>query len=219
MEAEEQITPESVITPQPPTPVILNEAQLAHVSTLIQAAREGTAQGLKRELASAERARAAMQIELDELKQLQAPQSDAELLASQARVREMELEVSTTRADLQTAAANAALQTAVSAGGFVNNAQAALLLRDVAATSDGSAASLASLVSQFAAANPHLVRSDVKGGAGSTPAAGQPGPERINVRSIFGPGSNASLANRLAQTNMAEYKRLRVIAQQSGLIG
>jgi len=218
MEAEQQATPEAAIPQQPPTPVILDEAQLAHVSTLIQAAREGTAKGLKRELESAERARAAMQIELDALKLQQAPQSDVELLATQARLREAELEVSTVRADLKTAAAATALQTAVAGGAFINPAQAALLLRDAAAATDGSAASLAQLVKNFADTNLHLVRSEIKGGAGSKPSHGTPAPERINIRSIFGPGSNASLANRLAQTNMPEYRRLKLIAQQSGIL-
>lgn len=204
---------------EPPAKLVLDADQQAHVNKLIAEARERAAKDLKVDLAAAKRAEAALKIEVEALRQLQVPQTDAELISTQERLRAAELEVSTVRADLQASTASIALQTAVSAGGFVNSAQAAKLLRDEAASTDGSAASLAQLVSRFASENPHLVRSDIKGGAGSIPSQGTPAPERINVSSIFGPRSNASLANRLAQTNLAEYKRLKVIAQQSGLIG
>lgn len=72
----------------------------------------------------------------------------------------------------------------------------------------------------FAAKNKYLVRGDFSGGTGSSESmrstltkTGQ-----YEVTDIFGPKSNARLANDLALKDNAEYKRLRVIAVQAGLI-
>lgn len=216
-EAEQQATPEAAITPAA-APVILDAIQRAHVDSLIEAARERAAQDLREELASAKRAETALLAELAAMKERSVPQSDAELVETQKQLRAAQAEVAATREDLKTAAASAALNVAVSKGGFVDPSQAAQLLRESAALTDGTPASLAQLVTGFAASNPHMVRSTVAGGAGSKPSSGVPAPERISVSAIFGKGSNAALAQSLMTTNRAEYQRLKKIALQSGLL-
>jgi len=219
MEPVLQAPPEAAITSQPPMPVVLDAGQQAHVNALIEAARQGAARDLREELQAAKRAETALQAEITALRESRTPQTDEELVSTQARLRAAEAEVATTRADLKTAAAHTALQTAVAAGNFVNNAHVATLLREAAGASDGSAASLAQIVANFGANNPNMVRSNVIGGAGSKPSHGTPAPERIDISSIFGRGSNGALANALMMRNKPEYMRLRALAVASGLIG
>jgi hypothetical protein len=202
----------------PPAPVILDAVQQAHVTALIDSARERTARDLRDELASAKRTETALQAELVALKERSTPQSDAELVETQRQLRAAQAEVVQTREDLKTAAASAALNAAVSRGGFVDSSQAAQLLKGSAALSDGTQASLANLVADFAANNPHMVRSTVMGGVGAKPSAGTAGPERISVSAIFGRSSDARLAMAVMKNSPREYRRLREVARQSGLI-
>lgn len=73
---------------------------------------------------------------------------------------------------------------------------------------------------EFATKKPYLVRGDVKGGVGSTEAQrsalNQQG--KYPVDQIFGKGSNAALANKLALTQPKEYARLKAEARDKGLI-
>lgn len=80
--------------------------------------------------------------------------------------------------------------------------------------------SLEEFYQEFAAKNPWTVRSDLKPGVGSTESqrSGLSGDGKYTVEQIFGPKSNAALANKLARENKAEYRRLKTIAQESGLI-
>lgn len=72
----------------------------------------------------------------------------------------------------------------------------------------------------FAAKNKYLVRGDLSSGSGSSesmrPSLAKNG--QFEVTDIFGPKSNAKLANDLALKDMPEYRRLRAIAVQSGLL-
>jgi hypothetical protein len=74
---------------------------------------------------------------------------------------------------------------------------------------------------RFAMKKPYLVRSDIKPGSGSSESSrtGLPtGRQEYKVEEIFGKGSSSQLANRLAQTDKAAYRRLKVEARQKKLI-
>lgn len=73
---------------------------------------------------------------------------------------------------------------------------------------------------EFAASNPYLVRGDVKPGVGSkensrydVSSNGQ-----IDVKTVFGKGSDSKKANELGMKNPQEYKRLKAVAKAAGLI-
>lgn len=208
---------EAAITP-PPAPILLNADQQAHVNGLIEAARERTAKDLRDDLASSKRAEAALQTELLALKERSTPQSDAELLETQKQLRAAQAEVATAREDLKTAAASAALNVAVSRGGFVDPSQAAQLLRESATATDGTQESLGNLVASFAANNPHMVKSTVAGGVGAKPSAGTAGPAKIELTQLFGRGSNSRLAQSVMQRDPKEYRRLKSLAVAAGIL-
>jgi hypothetical protein len=85
---------------------------------------------------------------------------------------------------------------------------------------DGNGLTLEAFYKDFATANPHLVRGDVKPGLGSSenkmpyPTTG----EREKLAKLFGKGSDSRAANLLAISNPAEFKRQRYLARQYGLI-
>jgi hypothetical protein len=73
---------------------------------------------------------------------------------------------------------------------------------------------------EYAGKKPHLVRGDVKNGAGSSESQKSGFANgRYKAEDVFGPKSNARLANELYKSNPAEYKRLRLAAKEAGLIG
>jgi len=70
-----------------------------------------------------------------------------------------------------------------------------------------------------ASKKPWLVRSDTKGGTGSTEASRSSlNNGRYAVEQIFGQKSDPSLANKLAKDNPAEYRRLKQVAREAKLI-
>lgn len=72
----------------------------------------------------------------------------------------------------------------------------------------------------FASKNKYLVRGDFSGGTGSSESmrSSLSKTGQYEVTDIFGPKSNARLANELALKDYPEYKRLRLIAVQAGLV-
>lgn len=80
--------------------------------------------------------------------------------------------------------------------------------------------SLDEFYEEFASKSPYLVRGDVKPGSGSTESgrAGVSANGKYAVEDIFGPKSSSLKAHQLSKENMAEYRRLKVIAQEQGLI-
>ena len=64
---------------------------------------------------------------------------------------------------------------------------------------------------------PFLVRGTVKGGVGSTPSQGA-APQTVRLEDLFGRHSKGSMANQLAIKSPGEYRRLRALAAQRGLI-
>jgi len=86
---------------------------------------------------------------------------------------------------------------------------------------DGNPMSVDAFFKDFAVANPHLVRGDVKTGIGSREAQQPPHRtlgEKEKLSQIFGSGSDSKKANDLAMSDPAEYKRQRHAARRLGLI-
>jgi hypothetical protein len=85
---------------------------------------------------------------------------------------------------------------------------------------DGNGLTIDAFFKDFAVANPHLVRGDVKPGIGSSenkipyPTTG----EREKLAKLFGRLSDSRAANTLAINNPQEYKRLKREARSLGLI-
>lgn len=80
--------------------------------------------------------------------------------------------------------------------------------------------SLEEFYKEYAANNPFLVKSDVKGGAGSSQntRSNFAGSGKYEVTQIFGKTSNGALANKLAQENPQEYHRMKIVAKEAGII-
>lgn len=80
--------------------------------------------------------------------------------------------------------------------------------------------SLEEYYTEYASKNPYLVRGSVLGGASSAESqrAGVSLSGKYAVEMIFGPKSNAALANKLAMENITEYRELRKQAVASGLL-
>lgn len=79
--------------------------------------------------------------------------------------------------------------------------------------------SLKEFYAEFADKNPYLVRSDAKGGSGSSQSQKVGGTAtKYALADVFGTKSNAALANKLAHDNYPEYKRMRVAAVEAGLL-
>lgn len=77
--------------------------------------------------------------------------------------------------------------------------------------------SLEEYYAEYANKSPYLVRSDARSGNGSSESNASNG-SKLKLTDLFGPDSSGKLANELAQSNPAEYRRLREQARQQGLI-
>ncbi len=69
----------------------------------------------------------------------------------------------------------------------------------------------------FANDNPWLVKAQVRGGAGSKESS-TAGSGKYNLEDIFGPKSKPALAQKLASENILEYRRMKVLAKEQGLV-
>jgi hypothetical protein len=78
--------------------------------------------------------------------------------------------------------------------------------------------SIVEFYQDFAANNPHFVRSDFKFGAGSTPAQQHGSNDRIPLENVFGKHSSAELANRVSMADPKKYRAMRELARKQGLI-
>lgn len=72
---------------------------------------------------------------------------------------------------------------------------------------------------EYASKNPFLVRSDVRGGSGSTEAqrSGLSANGKVTIEQLFGPKSDSRIANAFAKENIAEYRRMKTRAKELGL--
>jgi hypothetical protein len=78
--------------------------------------------------------------------------------------------------------------------------------------------SLEDFYREYAASHQYLVKSDVKGGSGSSTATQYGSRDTIRLEQVFGRGSSAELANKLAQSDPIRYRTLKAQAKQAGLI-
>lgn len=124
------------------------------------------------------------------------------------------------------------LQRAAS-GKFVNSALAARLMRDSVKVMDGKPVvvgpdgserlnanlepmTLADLAQEIQNQHPYLVRSEVRPGVGSTPAAGVL-PD-TQLERLFGKNGDVAALNRIALHDPQKYRRLRAQAKEQGII-
>jgi hypothetical protein len=70
---------------------------------------------------------------------------------------------------------------------------------------------------ELAESKKFLVRSDFKPGVGSVMSTNPPS-NSVKLEDLFGSTSNGALANRMAMSNPAEYRRKRAQAVQAGLL-
>ena len=75
---------------------------------------------------------------------------------------------------------------------------------------------LTELAREMQASRPYLVRSEIRGGSGSYESTGRP--PAMSLDKLFGKGSDAAAANRLALKDRKTYLRMREAARQKGLI-
>ncbi len=75
-------------------------------------------------------------------------------------------------------------------------------------------------IAEFASRKPYLIRGGVKTGTGSSESGrfDVANNGRYSVEQIFGPKSDSRLANDLAKKDINEYRRLRAIAVDSGVL-
>jgi hypothetical protein len=77
---------------------------------------------------------------------------------------------------------------------------------------------LAELAQAVADQHKYLARGTTRYGAGSTPSQGALPKQEPKLEDLFGRKSSGALANQLAMKSPTEYKRLKGLAQQKGLI-
>jgi len=113
-----------------------------------------------------------------------------------------------------------AILIAASEAGFVRPAEALRLIDTPPLNDDGSfdPAAIKQAVDAYAAKSPHLVKGSVKPGSGSTTYAGAPPQPQYRTESVFGKGSDARLANKIAISNPKLYASMKADAQRKGLI-
>lgn len=76
--------------------------------------------------------------------------------------------------------------------------------------------SLTQFYREFVAERPYLVKAQTRGGAGSKESSATG--TKYKLEDLFGPKSNATLANELATKNIGEYRRMRALAKEQGLV-
>jgi hypothetical protein len=152
---------------------------------------------------------------------LAAAQPDAsELEKTRAALEATKLRLEDPTQERQAALLEAEIVAAANVERFVDVQQATLLLdKSSFVKPDGSLDLEAAKNAVRALANksPHLIKGDVKSGSGSFPDQNIPQPP-VKLESLFGRGSNAAEANRLAISDPQRYKTLRADARKRGLI-
>jgi hypothetical protein len=146
------------------------------------------------------------------------------------RSAELELEVSKLRSELEGSTRRAAIERAANEAGalapdIINGLFASRVIFDesrgfiVKPEHEGDAAlTLADAIRKLESERPYLFHGSMKGGTGSTPSKGIVRPA-IQLETMFGPGSDARLANQYAmQHGRDAYRKLREKAKERGLL-
>lgn len=158
------------------------------------------------------------------VKQLEAERAIAEKAAApdaeesdrlRAQLQQLEREKQEVIANTSKQLRDAQVLAAANAEGFVVPSQ---VLRLIDIPQEADTATIEKTVREFATQNPHLVKGATKSGSGSSPSSGYPTAPQYQLTEIFGPKSDARLANRIAQTNPMLYKSMRVQAKAKGLV-
>ncbi len=216
---EQQPTEQQTQTEKPTRPpkVVFSEEQQAKVNELIREAMG--------------RAGREVRTERDQLK--------AEIEALRAERDKAQAEAQITTEQARAIAKTGMIESLASKAGFIKPTQAVALIgnrvrfddsakRYVVTNDDGSIATgpdgqpvpVEAYISAFAAENPHLVRSGVAPGTGSTESRQWSGETSTadTVKKLFGRGSDSRAANALAMRNPQAYKALKREAQRLGVI-
>jgi hypothetical protein len=216
-------TPEAPITPdivgktpvvESAKPVTFTPEQQKKLDEIVKAAMGRSAAETRQKLSVTEAELAATKAKLEvaaranAVDATEAERHAAELQAKDLRIQE--LEQSAKRTARENAIRNAAI-----AERFVDP-DVALRVVDVA--DDATPEQIAEAVRQVAATKDYLIKGSTKSGSGSTPSNGSPVAPVYQVEQVFGPKSDARLANKLSLTNPSAYKALRAVAKQRGLV-
>ena len=119
------------------------------------------------------------------------------------------------QATLRSREREAAIRAAARAADFVSEAQA---LRLIDVPEDATPEQIQNIVTEFGNKNPNLVKGSAKSGSGSGPSSGFSVTPQYRIEEIFGPKSDARLANKLSLTRPDIYKSLRAQAKSKGLV-
>jgi len=197
--------------------VVFDEAQQAKVNELIREVTGRTARELRKEAAELRQKVTELQGELDRTRgESTVTKEQAQATAKENLVLSLANKLNFVRPDQVNKLAGDRIHFDEAAKKFVvKNTDGS-----VATGPDGQPVSIESYLAAFAGENGHMVRGEVKPGVGSTESrawSGDPDPAS-ELRKLFGRGSNARLANQVAQRNPLEYKRLKNEARRLGLI-
>ena len=211
--------------------VTFDERQQAKVNDLIQEAMGRSARDTRAQLRAANDRIAAM-----EAASLLPSTAAAELEATNARLAASRAELTANENAVKEAALKASLVDAATKAGFISPTDASKLLLDGVGFVDGVAVAVDAhgqpklnqygehmtveeFAKEFAAKNAYLVRGDIRGGIGSTPASQSTlAQETHPLTRYFGKGSDPIAANRFAMSNPRAYSRMRIQAREEGLI-
>lgn len=212
------------------------KAQVTTLQTELTEAKTRAASGTPAERKEGAQDVIALQAQIDEMRTAAAT-STRELERLKEVSRNKDNDINNAKGETREVRKQVAMQEAASKIGFVDAMDAIALSRDVVKWSDdrgrfvvigeGGAErmngaldpmTLDEFFSEMATKKPHLVRSDMRGGTGSTESKGSPSFGKIPLEKLFGAKSDARLANNLAMSNPAEYKKQRVAAKEAGLI-
>jgi hypothetical protein len=220
MPTEAEIRADESIAPAPEERPTYTEAQQKHIESLIRSSMGRAAHGLREELAVTRAEAAITEAELALYKSAANP----ELAATRAQLATETVARTAAEQRELDARKNAALFEACQAENIIAPKDAVKLLSDSVVWKDGALVSaeggepLASLARDFAASRPHLVRSSVRAGIGSSAAERPFNTGAPKLESLFGKGSDGAAANRLALRDPKEYGRLRALAREKGLL-
>lgn len=207
-----EVTPVPAPSPEPtpnpnPEPVTFTTAQQARIDELIRGAMGRAAAETRSQLATAQ----------EKIRQMEAERTESETVRAEQRLQQ-ERETLTNRVLLEAEREH-----------FVSPSQVERLVRDSVKIENGKVVvlddagspregvTLQSFLQEFAGQNAHLVRSALPSGTGSGRDMRAPQPD-VRLEQLFGKGSDAEAANRLALSNPAKYKSLRAEAQRRRLI-
>ena len=202
-----------VEAPEPEQRVEFTAAQQAKVNEIVKAAMGRAAFETRTELGRTKKAlEAALLAANPDASEIEKARAEAEVL----KLRLTDLAEEHSRERLENAITRAA-----NAERFVDPEQCSLLIDKASLVKeDGSvdAAKVNSAVAALAQRSPHLIRGEVKPGAGSAPAQSVPA-DAPKLEELFGRGSNAKKCNELAIKNPSLYRTLRAQALRRGLVG